>query len=155
MSPEPADPYDKTKIIAGVPEMPVEATVVVPTDHGSEAVVARPAPKPRRKGLAITLWAAALLLLTGGMTWWFLGPEAPAPKTAMASAESIPPSLQGYLDAAKHGDPRAMRMLGASYTYGLGVRADKSEGAAWYRKAAEAGDKMAAQELVAVSDRKH
>jgi TPR repeat protein len=153
MSPESVDPYDKTKIIAGVPEMPVEATLTAPLDQPGPAA-ARPAPKPRKKRLAIALWAAALLSLTGGMTWWFLGQEASTPRTVAASTESIPLSLQGYMDAAHRGDPKAMRMLGASYTYGLGVRADRTEGAVWYRKAAEAGDKMAAQELVAVSGRK-
>jgi TPR repeat protein len=150
VSPESVDPYDKTKIMDGVPEMPAEATLIV----APAAPAPKPAPKARRKALAITLWAAALLLLAGGMTWWFLGVAASAPETAAASTESVPPSLRSYLDAANQGDAKAMRMLGASYTYGLGVRANKFEGAAWYRKAAEAGDKMAAQELVAVSDRK-
>lgn len=145
MSPESVDPYDKTKIMEGVPAMPAEAApVVVPAKPAP-----KPAAKPRGRGLAIALWVAALLLLTGGMTWWFLGGGTSPLKAATASAAPVPPSLQGYLDAANRGDAKAMRMLGASYTYGLGVRADRAEGAAWYRKAADAGDRMAMQELVA------
>ncbi|HXC15980.1 MAG TPA: hypothetical protein VNV60_00920 [Holophagaceae bacterium] len=148
MSPESADPYDKTKIMDDLPEMPSDtARIVAP---GAPAPEPAPAPKPRGNGLAIALWVTAALLLTGGMTWWFLGGEASAPKAAEASTESVPPSLQGYLDAANQGDAKAMRMLGASYTYGLGVRADKAEGAAWYRKAADAGDPAAVLELKAL-----
>lgn len=152
MSKRKADPFDHTVIIPGVPEMPAEATRIVAA--AAPAPQAAPASRPRGKGLAITLWAAALLLLTGGMTWRFLGSEASTPRTVAASPESVPPSLQGYLDAANQGDTKAMRMLGASYTYGLGVRADKSEGAAWYRKAADAGDPAAVLELKATGDRK-
>jgi TPR repeat protein len=42
-----------------------------------------------------------------------------------------------------------MRMLGACYTYGLGVRPDPARGRAWYQKAAESGDQMATLELYA------
>jgi hypothetical protein len=154
------DPFDKTKIMEGVPEMPAEATLITAPAAPAPKAAPTPAPKRRgkggrrRKGLAIALWAAALVLLTGGMTWWFLGAEASAPEVAAGSAEAVPPSLQGYLEAANHGDAKAMRMLGASYTYGLGVRADKAEGAAWYRKAADAGDPAAVLELKATGDRK-
>ena len=150
MTPESVDPYDKTRIMDGVPEMPAEATLITPQET---PVPKTAAPKPRGKILPIALWAAALLLLTGGMTWWFLGSEASAPKAASAPPESVPPSLQAYLDAANPGDAKAMRMLGASYTYGLGVRADKGAGTAWYRKAADAGDPAAVLELKALEGR--
>ena len=149
MSPESVDPYDKTKIMDGVPEMPAEATLIT----APAAPKTAPPPKRRGKGLAIAAWATGLVLLTGGLTWWFLGGEASVPKATTASAESVPPSLKGYLDAANQGDAKAMRMLGASYTYGLGVRADKAEGTAWYRKAADAGDPAAVLELKATGDR--
>ena len=151
MSKRKADPFDHTVIIPGVPEMPAEATRIVAA--AAPAPQAAPSPKTRQKGLAITLWAAALLLLTGGMAWWLLSGEVSAPKVVAAPPESVPPSLQVYLDAANQGDAKAMRMLGASYTYGLGVRADKSEGAAWYRKAVDAGDPAAVLELKALEGR--
>ena len=155
MSKRKPEPFDHTVIIPGVPEMPADATVVLPVNPPRpEAAVSQPVPGLRRKRLVFALGAAILLLLTGGMTWRFLGGEASTPKAAMAAAGSVPPSLQGYLDAANQGDAKAMRMLGASYTYGLGVRANKPEGAAWYHKAAEAGDRMATEELAAVGDQR-
>lgn len=149
MSGAKPDPFDRTVIMPGVPEMPAEAAVITAPEP-APAAAPHPPRKRSGKGLAIGLWAAALLLLTGGMAWWLLKPETSAPRTAAAPG-SVPSSLQGYLAAARQGDPKAMRMLGASYTYGLGVRADRTEGAAWYRKAAEAGDKMAEAELKAAS----
>ena len=148
------DPFDRTVIIPGVPELPAESTLILPGHQTIPAIPGieprPPAPKPRR-GMAFALWAAAVLLLTGGLTWWFLGSGVPKTPTATeAVVDTVPPSLQRYLDAAKNGDPKAMRMLGASYTYGLGVRINKTEGATWYRKAAEAGDTTAAQELKAL-----
>ncbi len=157
MSGKKPDPFDHTVIIPGVPEMPAETTLTlqpapIPSTESPSVAPAVPASKPRGKEKTFGLWAAVLLVLTGGMTWWFLRSEASGPPTATAAA-SLPPPLQSYLDAAKHGDPKAMRMLGASYTYGLGVRADRTEGAAWYRKAAEAGDRTAEAELRATSVR--
>lgn len=152
MSAKRADPFDHTVIMPGVPEMPAEATLAIAP--APPAGTPHPAPRPRqKKWMALSLWAVALLLLTGGMTWWLLGQGNATPRMAKAPAESLPAALQGYLDAAEHGDPKAMRMLGASYTYGLGVRPDKAEGAAWYRKAAEAGDRTAEAELKAAGAR--
>ncbi|HZU52431.1 MAG TPA: hypothetical protein VFF77_00925 [Holophagaceae bacterium] len=152
MSEKRADPFDHTVIMPGVPEMPAEATLAIAS--APPAGTPHPAPRPRqKKWVALSLWAVVLLLLTGGMTWWLLGQGDATPRMAKAPAESLPAALQGYLDAAEHGDPKAMRMLGASYTYGLGVRPDKAEGAAWYRKAAEAGDRTAEAELKAAGAR--
>lgn len=155
MSGAKPDPFDHTVIMSGVPEMPAEATLTVVVEPAPAATIAAPCPAAKRsgKGLAIGLWAAALVLLTGGMTWWLLGPKTSNARATAAASEGVPASLQGYLEAAKQGDPKAMRMLGASYTYGLGVRADKAEGAAWYRKAAEAGDRTADAELKAAGGR--
>lgn len=142
----PVDPFDKTKIILGVPELPAESTLVLPINQPRPE---SPTPAPvKRPWKAIAGIAAAVILLTGGMTWMFLRSDVPsAPPEPIA--DRVPLPLQGYVDAAKLGDAKAMRMLGASYTYGLGVRVNKAEGQAWYRKAADAGDKMAAQELAA------
>ena len=152
------DPFDKTLIIPGVPELPEESTLILPITHPPVEALKTPTPgpaprpvPPRAKGIAA--WVASVALLAAGMTWWFLGSGRSTPKSIQVPepvADSVPPSLQPYLDAAKNGDPKAMRMLGASYTYGLGVRINKTEGAAWYRKAAEAGDATAAQELKAL-----
>ena len=153
------DPFDHTVIIPGVPELPAEATLILPVNQPSpEMEVPREEPKPG-KAKAIALWIAAALLIAGGLiqlTKLFLGSDAttvPPAAATEAVADTVPASLQAYVDAAKQGDPKAMRMLGASYTYGLGVRVNKAEGAAWYRKAADAGDKTAAQELQATGGR--
>ena len=152
MKQEKPDPFDKTLIIPGVPELPEESTLILaiaPPAEASKTPSPLPRPEPHR-GSGIVAWVASVVLLTGGLTWWFLRSGSSTTKSVQVPepvADSVPPSLQPYLDAAKNGDPKAMRMLGASYTYGLGVRINKTEGAAWYRKAAEAGDATAAQEL--------
>ena len=148
-------PYEETKILSGVPPMPEGETLILPGAIPAsplEAAESRPMRAGRRRWPAI---AAVAVLLVGGVAWWFAG-SAPAPGARLAAApraSALPPYLQTYRRAAEHGDAKAMRMLGASYTYGLGVRADQAEGAAWYRKAAEAGDRTAQQELRAVAAR--
>jgi hypothetical protein len=151
------DPFDQTKVIPGVPELPAESTLVLPLNQPRpDAVEAKPTampPKPstsRKRGWAIV--AAAVLVASAGAAWWAFRPQG-APRAAEAMASPVPPSLQGYLEAANHGDAKAMRMLGASYTYGLGVRINRAEGAAWYRRAADAGDRTAQQELQAIHAR--
>lgn len=64
-----------------------------------------------------------------------------------------PGSAAAYEMAAKQGDVHAMRTLGAWYTYGLNVKQDPDRGRYWYRKAAEAGDPVAQQELKAIEGR--
>ncbi|MBS1766492.1 MAG: sel1 repeat family protein [Acidobacteria bacterium] len=152
---EPVDPFDQTKVMLGVPELPAESTLVLPINQPRPEDVkaqVQSAAKPRsaKRGWMIAAAAAVIALACGG--WWAFR-SGVGPGGTEALANPVPPSLQGYLEAAHHGDAKAMRMLGASYTYGLGVRVNKSEGAAWYRKAAEAGDKTAAQELQAVNPR--
>lgn len=152
------DPFDQTKIIPGVPELPAESTLVLPINQPRpeevkvqlQAKTKALPPKssaPKMRGLMVA--AAVLLFLAGGASWWAFRPRGGA-RAAETLANPVPPSLQGYLQAANRGDAKAMRMLGASYTYGLGVRINRAEGAAWYRKAAEAGDATAAQELKAL-----
>lgn len=151
---EAVDPFDHTVIMPDVPELPAESTLVLPINQPRPEEVKAQAPKPTRpkkRGLLIGM-AATALLIAAGATWWMMRPAGPS-RAAEALSNPVPPSLQGYLEAANHGDAKAMRMLGASYTYGLGVRVNRTEGAAWYRKAAEAGDKAAAQELQAISPR--
>lgn len=145
-----ADPFDHTKIIPGVPELPAEATLVLPINQPRpERSAPAPAARPWKTILGV---AAAVILLTAGMSWWFL--RSPTPSTPPEPiADSVPLPLQGYVDAAKLGDAKAMRMLGASYTYGLGVRVNKTQGLAWYRKAAEAGDPAAISELKSLEGR--
>ena len=156
------DPFDHTVIMPGVPELPQEATQILPINQPRpEFEAAKPAPstpapmietpaRPRR-GALIAAWVGAVVLLTAGFSWWLLGSGSPSSgaKVSTAAADALPPALQSYLDAAQHGDAKAMHYLGACYTYGLGVRVNKAEGAAWYRKAAEAGDKAAEEDLLA------
>ena len=149
------DPFDQTKVIPGVPELPAESTLVLPLNQPrpeevtAQAKAVPPKPSAPRKRVWM-IAAAAVFVLAAGVAGWAFRPHG-APRAAEVLANPVPPSLQGYLQAANHGDAKAMRMLGASYTYGLGVRIDRAEGAAWYRRAAEAGDKMAQQELQALS----
>jgi TPR repeat protein len=80
--------------------------------------------------------------------------QATAPAAAQAQAArpspgsiAIPVALQPYLDAAQKGDTHAMRMLGAMYYHGLDLPRNRDEGLKWYRKAADAGSKVAKDEL--------
>ncbi len=148
MSEPQVDPFDHTKIIPGVPELPAESTLILPINQPRPEI---PAPvRSHRPWKMIAGVAAAVVLLTAGMSWWLLRSHvSPAPPEPIA--DSVPIPLQGYVDAAKLGDAKAMRMLGASYTYGLGVRVNKAQGLAWYRKAAEAGDPAAVAEVKALA----
>ncbi len=85
-------------------------------------------------------WLAASLALIGGSLYLLLRP---GPRPA-------PGSVAAYELEAKKGDTKAMRTLGTWYTYGLNVPRDPVKGKAWYRRAADAGDSVAAQELAAV-----
>ena len=167
-APAPVDPFDHTVIMPGVPELPQEATQILPLNQPRPDFMAEATPAPEkpvpvlvpasaparpRRGVFISLWIGAVALLTAGMCWWLLGTSAPAPGKREPVAAATPSSLQGYLDAAQKGDPKAMRMLGACYTYGLGVRPDPAQGRAWYQKAADAGDAAAAKELQASGSR--
>lgn len=80
--------------------------------------------------------------------------ESPAPVPSQAPAATVPvslvdgahPALQPYLEQARAGDPQAMRMLGAMYYHGLNLPRNREEGLRWYREAAKAGSKVAAEE---------
>jgi TPR repeat protein len=48
---------------------------------------------------------------------------------------------------ALKGNPKAMRAIGRMYETGLGVTVDHSEGVRWYRKAVDAGDARAMNNL--------
>ena len=153
---EQVEPFDRTEIMLDVPELPEEVTLILPSDQpkpkaGAAAEVLSLTKPSRLKGLL--LWSAAVVLLTAGLTWPFLGsgPFRSRSASPETMASNLPPSMQGYLEAAQNGDPKAMRMLGACYTYGLGVRPNPEQGAAWYRKAAAAGDQTAQKELKATS----
>lgn len=160
----PADPFDKTRILPGVPPLPAPVAPEIPSASAPLAPpernppLAAPVPAPRAPGLGsrgIYLFLAATVV-AAGVSWALLGGRT-GPRRALEAepvAESLPPSLRAYRAAADQGDPRAMRMLGACYTYGLGVRVNPMEGAAWYRRAAQAGDRVALQELDATGARR-
>lgn len=165
--PEGLQPFDRTRILPGVPPLPevtevteVPAVPVVPVVPAAPTATPVPSsPAPRALALG-TRGGASLFLAAAGVAalacWALLG-SGTGPRRALEAepvAESLPPSLKAYREAAEQGDPRAMRMLGACYTYGLGVRVNPLEGAAWYRRAAKAGDKVALQELDASGARR-
>ncbi len=93
---------------------------------------------------AIALLAALIIALprrTGG--------GAPTTK-AKPIPKAIPQSLVPYVQRAEAGDVAAMRQLGLSYAYGLGVTPDRDECLKWLRRAAKAGSRPALQELQAL-----
>lgn len=110
-----------------------------------------PAAPARRSALPWILGGAAglLCLAAAGMLWlrpdWLGAPRATPPLDP--PAEEVPVVLRPYLAQAQTGDTRAMRMLGARYTYGLDVPRDPLLGRRWYQKAADAGDATAKAEL--------
>ncbi|HJU84000.1 MAG TPA: hypothetical protein VJ600_07295 [Holophagaceae bacterium] len=128
-SPTPMDSAE----VARLPQKPLPAYLLK-----SDEVEAHP-PTARRLQM---FWLAASLALIGGSLYLLLRPgPRPAPGTVAA-----------YELEAKKGDIHAMRTLGTWYTYGLNVPRDPVKGKAWYRKAAEAGDTVAEQELAAVEN---
>lgn len=118
--------------------------------------IGRPSPPPvpapvRSRALPWLLGGGAglLCLAAAGMLWlrpdWFGSPRATPPLDP--PTEEVPLVLRPYLAQAQTGDTRAMRMLGARYTYGLDVPRDPLLGRRWYQKAADAGDATAKAEL--------
>jgi hypothetical protein len=114
-------------------------------------------PEPSKAfGWKLPFALAALAVLGGAAYLWFgRAPasqpppflvEAAAPESAPRT-ESVPKEVQVYLDQAKAGDARAMRMLGAMYYNGLNVPRDREKGIHWYRMAAEKGSDAARKEL--------
>jgi len=104
-----------------------------------------------RKPFGWKLPAALGLLVVMGVVAYLLffkqAPARPLPVAAVATVETVPPSVQIYLDQAKAGDTHAMRMLGAMYLQGLNVPKDREKGLYWYRMAAEKGSDAARSEL--------
>jgi hypothetical protein len=107
-------------------------------------------PKPWGWKLPLAL-ALGALLVAGAAAYQFLG-KAPVPLpppflTEPNPSESVPQAAKVYLEQAKAGDARAMRMLGAMYYNGLDVPRDREKGIYWYRLAAEKGSDAARKEL--------
>lgn len=100
-----------------------------------------------RSRMGWALGAAMLLLAAVAVIFYLRSQPAPARSTPIAAQEPVPPGVQVYVDRANAGDPRAMRMLGVMYYYGLNVRQDRAKGLAWYRRAAEQGDPAAREDL--------
>lgn len=97
---------------------------------------------------------AAILLLIAG-AWWAFRAAKPRPTTSTRHAQTttalaISPGMQAYHDRAEAGDVNAMRLLGLSYGYGLGVPVDQAKGIVWLRRAAKAGNHVALEELKAL-----
>ena len=95
--------------------------------------------------------AVGLLVVLGGIAYLAFPKRSqpqPLPAARVATpTESVPPSVQTYLDQANAGDTHAMRMLGVYYYNGLNVPQDREKGIYWYRKAAEKGSDAARAEL--------
>lgn len=58
-----------------------------------------------------------------------------------------------FKQAAEAGDPRAYGKVGASYLYGMGTEQDFVQAFAWFRLAAEEGEKEAGRFLNAAASR--
>ena len=100
-----------------------------------------------RSRMGWILGAAVLLLGAVAVVFYLRSQPAPERSAPIAAEEPVPPGVQVYVDRAQAGDPRAMRMLGVMYYYGLNVRQDRAKGLAWYRRAAEQGDPAAREDL--------
>lgn len=122
------------------------------------ASVPPPLPPAPTKASPAWMWFAggAALVGLGLAALWLAGDGTPSPRprpleqaepTLETSASDAPAALQPYLERARRGDTKAMRLLGAAYTYGTHGKVDRAEGLKWYRKAAEAGDRTAQEEL--------
>ena len=99
-----------------------------------------PIPEPAVRRRIQFAWLVAAASLIGISLAIWLRPTTP-PAQGSAAAYEL---------AAKQGDVHAMRTLGAWYTYGLNVKQDAGRGRYWYKKAADAGDPVAQQELKAI-----
>lgn len=139
-----------------VPEPSLPPTLPRPTIllHPALDELEAGTPPPRPLGF----WVAAgvgLAVVAGGL-WYATQDRPPAAPAPVAAADQPPPppavptGYQDTLRQAEGGDVAAMRTLGAVYTYGLGVPPHRQEGLRWYRKAAEAGSAVAAEELKAL-----
>jgi hypothetical protein len=128
----------------------------IPESAGqTQKLALRPGPS-KAFGWKLPLALGALAVLGGAAYLWFGRARAPLPPPFLVEAtapesvpkpESVPREVQVYLDQAKAGDARAMRMLGAMYYNGLNVPRDREKGLSWYRMAAEKGSDAARKEL--------
>ncbi len=126
--------------------IPVQPPVVVPPSLQLVPPRSQGAQRPRAR-MGWALGAAVLLLGAAAVFFYLRSQPAPAGSAPAAAQEPVPPGVQVYVDRANAGDPRAMRMLGVMYYYGLNVRQDRDKGLAWYRRAAEQGDPAAREDL--------
>ena len=126
---------------------PLRVPILISPPEMEEEAPARPF------GLWIGLGVGALVLVAAV---WYFASEKPSPAATPRAEDQTPlpaPVPIGYqetLRQAQGGDVAAMRTLGAVYAYGLGVPPHRQEGIRWYRKAAEAGSAVAAEEARAL-----
>jgi hypothetical protein len=138
---------------AGMPELRPIPTAAIPFGRVAEPVESYDStaePGPNRRG--VWLFGGAVLVSAALGIWYLVdskvGEAAPSAgsTTSAAIPAPVPPAYQETLRQAQAGDVNAMRTLGAVYAYGLGVPPHRQEGLRWYRKAAAAGNAMAAKE---------
>lgn len=144
---------------------PQEASFTVPAGKStSQAMPIASGPHEAEPDQHHGFWLAlgAGFVVLALCIWYLMDRKVSAPQPAVEAQVSapvsgpipapVPPGYQDTLRQAQAGDVAAMRTLGAVYTYGLGVPAHREEGLRWYRKAAEAGSSMAAQEAKAIEN---
>jgi TPR repeat protein len=151
-APEPASNETQKLVISRPDEPPIRRQKVDPpvetegqTQNGPlQPEAGRPFgwKLPAALGLLLVVGVATILVFSKRTT-----PPRSQPAAAVAATESVPPSVQLYLEQAKAGDTHAMRTLGAYYYNGLNVPQDREKGLYWYRKAAEKGSDAARAEL--------
>ena len=155
---EPAvDPHQTQKLVlprADEPPIRVQRRDEPLEAAGQTQKLATQTETTRKLGWKVPLGLGILVALgVATYLWMPRGSAPPAPAStgaaakALDSPESVPPGMQVYLEQAKAGDTRAMRMLGAMYYNGLNVPRDREKGLYWYRMAAEKGSDAARSEL--------
>jgi hypothetical protein len=107
-------------------------------------------PHFKRNVLLICAGIVGILAIVFGLFLWTrpdLLSSLTSPFRREPQTKKIPAVLRPYVERAKEGDTKAMRMLGTMYYYGLNVKMNQEEARRWFRKATEAGDPTAQNEL--------
>ena len=105
----------------------------VETQPQQEAVSNNPS-KPKQKGILIACVVAVLLLIGGGVAWYFHDGDTPS-----NNSNDHPVYSDELRKKAEAGDAVAQCDLGICYGYGYGIEQNFTEAVQWHQKAANQG----------------